>query len=232
MVTALASVVAATAASATPPPSPTEKALSNERTRTVWAHPRTRGFALEQPAYGARKVGRLHPHTEDGFGEVYVVLRRRTDAKGRRWLRIRMPGRPNGRKGWVRSRGLGRLHTVTTRLVIDRRHLRTAFYRRGKRVWGAPVGVGKPGTPTPRGRFWIREGFAVPGNGIYGAYAFGTSAYSVLSDWPGGGVVGLHGTDQPELIPGRPSHGCVRLKNRDIRWLARHMPVGTPVRIR
>ena len=52
-------------------------------------------------------------------------------------------------------------------------------------------GVGKRSTPTPAGRFWIRERFAVPGRTLYGPYAFGTSAYSRLSDWPRGGVVGL-----------------------------------------
>jgi lipoprotein-anchoring transpeptidase ErfK/SrfK len=63
-------------------------------------------------------------------------------------------------------------------------------------------------------------------------WAFGTSAYSSLSDWPGGGVIGIHGTDQPELIPGRPSHGCIRIRNPAIVRLARRMPIGTPVRIR
>jgi hypothetical protein len=34
---------------------------------------------------------------------------------------------------------------------------------------------------------------------ILGAFAFGTSAYSKLTDWPGGRIVGMHGT------PGRVS---------------------------
>jgi len=49
---------------------------------------------------------------------------------------------------------------------------------------------------------------------------------------PSGGVVGLHGTNEPERIPGRPSHGCVRLRNADVAWLATHVTVGTPVIIR
>ncbi|MGZ5310042.1 MAG: L,D-transpeptidase, partial [Solirubrobacterales bacterium] len=68
--------------------------------------------------------------------------------------------------------------------------------------------------------------------GPYGPLAFGTSAYSRLSDWPGGGVIGIHGTNQPELIPGRPSHGCIRVLNPALRRLARLMPIGTPVWIR
>ena len=67
------------------------------------------------------------------------------------------------------------------------------------------------------------------GNTIYGPYAVGTSAYSALSDWPGGGVVGIHGTDQPWLIPGRPSHGCIRMRNRDITFLVYRLPLGTPL---
>jgi lipoprotein-anchoring transpeptidase ErfK/SrfK len=44
--------------------------------------------------------------------------------------------------------------------------------------------------------------------------------------------VGIHGTDGPGLIPGDPSHGCVRVPNRDIMRLYRLMPIGTPVVIR
>ena len=92
--------------------------------------------------------------------------------------------------------------------------------------------MGAPGTPTPKGRFWIRERLRGFG-GSYGPWAFGTSAYSnTLTGWPGGGVIGIHGTDQPGLIPGRPSHGCVRVPNWKISRLARLMPIGTPVRIR
>ncbi|MEA2125974.1 MAG: hypothetical protein QOI80_2756, partial [Solirubrobacteraceae bacterium] len=60
---------------------------------------------------------------------------------------------------------------------------------------------------------------------------FGTSAYSSLSEWPGGGVIGIHGTNEPGLIPGRPSHGCIRVPNGAITRLVRLMRVGTPVRI-
>ncbi len=49
---------------------------------------------------------------------------------------------------------------------------------------------------------------------------------------PAGGFVGIHGTNRPELIPGRISHGCIRLRNRDIVRLDKLMPVGTPLTIR
>jgi lipoprotein-anchoring transpeptidase ErfK/SrfK len=171
--------------------------------------------------------------TEDGYPELYLALSSREVAEGDVWIKLRIPARPNGQKGWVPREALGRLHVVRTALVIDLRRSRATLRRDGRRVWRAPIGHGAPGTPTPRGRFYIRERLRnAGGNPIYGPWAFGTSAYSSLSDWPGGGVVGIHGTNQPELIPGRPSHGCIRVRNAAIVRLARRMPIGTPVRIR
>jgi lipoprotein-anchoring transpeptidase ErfK/SrfK len=93
--------------------------------------------------------------------------------------------------------------------------------------------VGQPSWPTPRGEFYIRNQLYGFGNPVYGPIAFGTSARSaILTDWPGGGFIGLHGTNQPSLLPGRVSHGCIRLRNGDILRLARLMPVGTPLTVR
>ncbi len=198
-----------------------------------WAHPQQRAPVWQEPSQTSRQVARIHYLTEDGFPEVYPVLRRFSDSAGGVWLRIRIPMRPNGRTGWVRESALGPLYRVRTRLVVDRRTLRATLLRSGRRIWRSPIGVGKAGTPTPAGQFWIREKFKVakPG-GIYGPRAFGTGAYSRLSDWPGGGVIGIHGTNQPWLIPGRPSHGCIRVPNAAIRRLYRLMPVGTPMEVR
>jgi hypothetical protein len=204
--------------------------LSNEQTLTRWAGPVEKAPVREAPAAGARRIAQLHLWTEDGFSEVYLVLRRYTDASGRDWLLVRLPMRPNGRKGWVRAESLGPLGFTRLHLVIDRRRLVATLFLSGRPIWRSRVGVGKASTPTPGGRFWIREKFRTgnPG-GFYGPWAMGTSAYSNLSDWPGGGVVGIHGTSQPGLIPGRPSHGCVRVPNGAVVRLARLMGVGTPV---
>ena len=207
--------------------------LSDGRTFAHWAHPEQRASVRRRPSRTSPQVARTHYLTEDGFPEVYPVLRRFTDRDGLTWLRIRIPMRPNGRTGWVRDSALGPLNRVRTRLVVDRRRLRATLYRSGRRIWRSPVGVGTAATPTPAGRFWIREKFKVANwGGSYGPRAFGTGAYSRLSDWPGGGVIGIHGTNQPHLIPGRPSHGCIRLPNWKITQLARLMPIGTPLRIR
>ena len=207
--------------------------LSDEQRLSRWAHTNLIGPIRADPAADARRVGRLRWNTEDGLPEVYLVLQSRLDEGGAAWLQIRIPGRPNGRKGWVREDQLSNLKTVETYLVVDRGRLKATLRRAGEVIWASPIGVGAPATPTPRGRFWIRERLRnLNGSPIYGPWAFGTAAYSDLSDWPGGGVVGIHGTNQPELIPGRPSHGCIRVPNPRIRKLARLLPIGTPLRIR
>jgi lipoprotein-anchoring transpeptidase ErfK/SrfK len=206
--------------------------LSDEVQLTRWAHAQEEAPVLSEPLLSARPVGRLHFLTEDGVAEVYPVLEALEDPAGRRWLRVRVPKRPHGTTGWIPEDAVGPMFVVRTRLVIDRSSLRAKLYNRGRKIWEARVGVGKSATPTPTGDFWIRERLRGLGNGTtYGPWAFGTSAYSNLSDWPGGGVVGIHGTNQPKLVPGHPSHGCVRVRNAKIRRLARLMPVGTPVRI-
>ena len=156
------------------------------------------------------------------------MLQSRLDDDERVWLEIRIPGRPNGGTGWVREEQLSAPRVVETHLTINRRTLTATLEKRGKKIWTSRVGVGAPGTVTPKGTFWIRERLRnLGGTPIYGPWAFGTSAYSdTLTDWPGGGVVGIHGTNQPELIPGRPSHGCVRVPNDKISRLAKLMPVG------
>jgi hypothetical protein len=207
--------------------------LSNERTVTRWAHTNLLGKIRSKPSHSGKTVARLRWNTEDGLPEVYVVLESKLDANERVWLKIRVPGRPNGRTGWVREENLSNLKVIETHLTIDRSKLRATLRKGGKKVWSSPIGIGAPGTVTPKGRFWIRERLSnLGGSPIYGPWAFGTSAYSdTLTDWPGGGVVGIHGTNQPELIPGRPSHGCVRVPNPKINKLAKIMPIGTPITI-
>jgi hypothetical protein len=209
-----------------------DERLSDEKRISRYAGAVARAAVRARPSSSARRVGRLHFLTEDGPFEVYPVLESRADAGGRMWVRVRLPMRPNGRTGWVPRNHLGPFKVVRTMLRVNRATLRATLYRDGRRIWSSRIGVGKASTPTPAGHFWIRSRLrGLRGKAQYGPYAFGTGAYSTLSDWPGGGVVGIHGTDRPELIPGRPSHGCVRVPNAAITVLRRLMPIGTPVAI-
>ena len=150
--------------------------------------------------------------------EVYLVLDGKVDAAGDQWLHIRIPMKPNGRTGWVPADMLSQLYVVRTQLTISRASKKATLRKNGRVIWQAPVGIGKSGTPTPTGNFWIRE-LLRGGGGAYGPWAFGTSAYSNIREWRGAPVVGIHGTNQPGLIPGAPSHGCVRVRNNKISQL-------------
>jgi len=206
--------------------------LSDERRLSRYAGAVSRAAVRTRPSSTARRIGVLHYLTEDGPFEVYPVLESYLDSSGRAWLHIRLPARPNGQTGWVPRNDLGPLQAVRTMLRVNRATLRATLYRNGRQIWTSRVGVGTQATPTPAGHFWIRSSLrGLRDSPAYGPYAFGTGAYSVLSDWPGGGVIGIHGTDQPQLIPGRPSHGCVRVPNAAITRLHALMPVGTPVLI-
>lgn len=205
--------------------------LSNLKTVTRWGYPQAAAAARQSPSTHSRVVGHLHFLTPDGQAEVYLALRSSTLA-GARWIEVPLPGRPNGRTGWVPAWTLGELHVLHDYVRVDRETLNITLFRDGRPIFSAPVGVGRPSLPTPAGHFYITEKLLAIGGPFYGPFALGTSAYApTLSEWPGGGVVGIHGTDEPQLIPGYPSHGCIRLRNGDIARLYRMVEVGTPIEI-
>lgn len=190
-------------------------------------------WARAKPSTSARKVAKLTLRTPEATDDLVMVLDR-TETRGREWLRVRLPVRPNGTTGWVPASVLGELQPVKTWLKISTKTFKATLVKNGKVVFRAPIGVGQPQWPTPRGQFYIRaklKGYGSAGS-FYGPLAFITSATSnQLTDWPGGGLVGVHGTSQPGLIPGKISHGCVRMRNADILKLEKLMKVGTPLTI-
>jgi hypothetical protein len=205
--------------------------LSDETKVTRWAHPADAAPIRRTPSATAPTIAKLRFETEDHMPEVYLVLDAEVDDDGIQWLHIRIPGKPNGRMGWVPADVLNPLNAVRTQLTVVRRTKKAILRNNGRIVWQAPIGIGKSSTPTPTGNFWVRELLKGKKGSIYGPWAFGTSAYSSIADWHGAPVVGIHGTNQPGLIPGAPSHGCVRLRNDKISGLVRLMPIGTPVKI-
>lgn len=205
--------------------------LSNLTTLSRWAYPQAAAAAHRYASARSGVVGHLQFLTVDGQTAVYLELRSATIAR-HTWILVSLPGRPNGAAGWVPAGALGEVHVTREHLRIDRETLHATLYRGDSPIWRAPVGIGRPSLPTPAGHFYVTEKLTAFGAPVYGPYALGTSAYApTLSEWPGGGVVGIHGTDEPQLIPGRPSHGCIRLRNADISSLWPLIAVGTPIEI-
>jgi lipoprotein-anchoring transpeptidase ErfK/SrfK len=197
-----------------------------------WAQVLARAVVHTQPKISSRAVTRLDTMTTDGTHNIVLVLEQQQASPTQTWYRVRLPVLPNNSTGWVQSTALGPLYTIHTHLYVDRAHLTITLKKDGKTIFKSIVGVGRSIWPTPRGEFYIRDKLTSFNDPFYGPIAFGTSARSAtLTDWPGGGFVGVHGTNQPGILPGRVSHGCIRMRNSAILKLARLMPVGTPLTV-
>jgi lipoprotein-anchoring transpeptidase ErfK/SrfK len=149
------------------------------------------------------------------------------------WLRVLLPGRPNGRKGWIREHGT-RSDSTSWHVLVRTSSRRVRVYRRGRLVRTFTAIVGKPSTPTPRGRFFVEESVRMPAGSAGGPYALASSARSnVLQEFEGGpGQIALHGVENLGGTFGTASsHGCVRLTNQAITWLVARVGPGAPITI-
>src|SRR5262245_51782276 len=172
----------------------------------------------------------LHRFRSGGEFQEVLALRARRGSDGLRWYELSLPGRPNGQRGWVRG-DLVDLRPVVNRIVVHVAARRIEVWRIAphKLLLSGVVAVGKVGAETPLGHDFFVQARYVPDDPFYGAFVLVTSAYSKLSDWPGGGLAGIHGTNQPNLLGRAISHGCVRVSNSIALALERLAPLGTPV---
>jgi lipoprotein-anchoring transpeptidase ErfK/SrfK len=186
------------------------------------------------PSAGSRTIAVIGPWAPiTGGATVLPVMASSTPAAGARWLRILVPGRPNGRQGWIEQRGTQRGST-RWKLVVRTARRRVIAYRDGRVVRIFAAVVGKPSTPTPHGNFFVEESVRVAKGGSGGPFALATSARSsVLQEFDGGpGQIGIHGLQQLGGVPGTAvSHGCIRLADHAIRWLAARIGSGVRVTI-
>jgi lipoprotein-anchoring transpeptidase ErfK/SrfK len=164
---------------------------------------------------------------------VHTVLPLLGTAAGGRRLHVRLPGRPSGHTGWIAADGT-RATSTPWALAVHLATRRVTVYERGRAVRTFRAIVGAPATPTPRGRFFVEEAMALSRAASGAPFALATSARSaVLQEFDGGpGQIALHGVGN---LPGRmgtaASHGCVRLGDRAIAWLARRIGAGVPVTV-
>jgi lipoprotein-anchoring transpeptidase ErfK/SrfK len=216
---AVAATLAALASSPTPADIPTVafEVAQVSRPVALRAHPRG-------PA-----VARLGAVTEFGSPQTLGVIRRRG-----RWLRVVSTALPNGRLGWVRAHSV-RLTTTPKSLKIDlSRHV--LLYKKGDRVVRRmDVGIGRPGSPTPTGRFTVTDKLAGTNYGpFYGCCILALSAHqpNLPAGWTGGNRIAIHGTNAPSSIGVAASAGCLHARDADLRVLMSRIPLGTPVFIR
>lgn len=168
-----------------------------------------------------------------GERTVLPVLGRQTGPAGVAWLHVRLPGRPNGRTGWIVERATTPRSTPW-RIVAHTSSPRLSVYRNGRLARTVRAVVGSRSTPTPHGEFFVEEVIQLRARDIGAPFALALSARSsVLQEFDGGpGQIGVHGLSNVGGVLGTAtSHGCVRLDNRVMRWLVVRIAPGTPVTI-
>ncbi|MEU8121233.1 L,D-transpeptidase [Spirillospora sp. NPDC049024] len=161
-----------------------------------------------------------------GATRVFLV-----EAKDGGWLKVLLPIRPNGSTGWVKASDVT-LSSTSHRVEIDPRAFTFTVFDGDRVLRTGKVATGEGGTPTPAGRYYFTELVKPPNpGGAYGAYAFGLSGFSpTLKTFAGGpGQLAVHGTNKASALGSRVSHGCVRVGNDDITWMAKNLAIGTPV---
>ena len=167
-----------------------------------------------------------------GMRTVLPVLGRRSPG-GVRWVRVRLPGRPNGSTGWIKRRATRIVHT-SWHVVVDTSARRVTVYRQGRPVRAFRAIVGKLATPTPRGKFFVEDVVELRAHDVGGPFALALSARSnVLQEFAGGpGQIAVHGRMNVGGVLGSAvSHGCVRLDDAAMRWLVIRIARGVPVTI-
>jgi lipoprotein-anchoring transpeptidase ErfK/SrfK len=187
---------------------------------------------------GGRVLEHVPVTTSWGGAPVTLLVHGvRRDAAGRRWLRVGLLHRERRRTGWIRA-DVAVLGQTTWRVEVSLHRRRVVVRHHGRVRWRLRAVVGAPGTPTPTGTFSVLERVRqANANTFPGAWVLFLTAYSPVVRWFDGndGQVGLHGRGGASLrdpLGSARSHGCIRLTNRAIARIARHVPDGSPVVIR
>lgn len=173
----------------------------------------------------------LHDFRPDFRPQEILAVGKKVASDGTVWYRVSVPMRPNGTYGWIPANTVS-LSPTAGQIVIDVGSRTIDLYWHGKHRYHAKVAVGAPGKETPLGRYFVAARFVPYHDPFLGVFAVETSAYSKLTEWPGGGVVGIHGTSEPQLLGMAVSHGCVRVANSTAVQLKRYAPLGTPIWIK
>jgi lipoprotein-anchoring transpeptidase ErfK/SrfK len=236
--TAPAEIVTTTVPAPAPAPAPELVSVPGSKLRRGVAHP-VAAPAMVADVKGS-KIGlystpgqaeaddAFDNPTWEGLPLVFLVQQRQGD-----WLEVQLNTRPNQTTAWIKAADVT-LRQVTHRIVVNLASRSMTVYDGQTPVMEAPVAIGDPTTPTPRGNYYIDGAVRTPDpSGVYGPYQLSVAAFSevLMSFGSGVGQIAMHGTNAPSLIGSAVSNGCLRMKNADITKVANTVEIGTPVQI-
>jgi hypothetical protein len=191
-------------------------------------------LAYRDPRTSSRRLMSVPSRTPITGEDTTLPVIARADVRGgTRWLKVRLPGRPNGLTGWIKQGGT-RERITPWHIIVSLPARRVWVYRDGRIRRRFNAVVGKPSTPTPTGDFFVQETVILGPDRPGGPLALALSARSnALSEFDGGpGQIAIHGRDLLGGTLGQAqSHGCTRLATAAIEWLAARISPGVPVTI-
>jgi hypothetical protein len=177
---------------------------------------------------GSHVIKTMHMFRDDYRIQEILAVATKLGSDRKPWYKISIPMRPNGKMGWIPARSVS-LSPTQGQIVVHRSSRTIDMFWHGRRALHAKVAVGAPGMETPLGHYYVAARFVPYQDPFLGVFAVETSAYSRLTEWPGGGVVGIHGTSAPQLLGQAVSHGCVRVSNQTAAAMRKLAPLGTPI---
>jgi lipoprotein-anchoring transpeptidase ErfK/SrfK len=132
-----------------------------------------------------------------------------------------------------------RVANAKTQVVVDLSDRRTYVYIGDEVIASYPIAVGKKGWETPTGSFQVihMRHYPIWRHPITGK-VFQAGTDSPLGDrwigfWSDGrNEIGFHGTPDIDLVGTAVSHGCLRMRNSDVRMLYEQVSIGTTVLVR
>ncbi len=137
------------------------------------------------------------------------------------------------------SQGLSSPRSSQTEVVVNLSDRRTYVYKGGEVIASYPIAVGKEGWETPTGSFRVKDmqHYPIWQHPITGK-VFPSGADSPLGErwigfWTDGrNQIGFHGTPDIHLLGSAISHGCLRMRNDDVRLLYEQVEIGTLVSVK
>lgn len=154
------------------------------------------------------------------------------DADDQSWVRVLLPCRPNGATGWVHTDARITEAARTARIEINHAHRRLRLFQRDTLLGAWPVAVGKPCSPTPRGRTFllaqVRDLHPAFSPLVFplGLHATADLTYGGLP-----GTLAIHTWPIPDVFGHPCTDGGVRIPASALDLIAEHAPAGTCVLI-
>lgn len=147
---------------------------------------------------------------------------------GDEWVKVQLPIRPNGQEAWVSTEDYD-ISPVFARAEVNLTTQRVTVWENGEVIAETDAVVGGANSPTPFGSFYV----AARVDNYFGEPALVLSSFSEALETFDGGlpVIAIHRTfsEGQESDHNVGSNGCVRIPPSTLRFLAEHVPLGTPV---